>query len=76
MKFLGTAKNKITKDKNGENVLHLEITEVVLVHCDIVDNDYQKDSRVLYANVFVPNELFGRLLEISPANHIFLKKFN
>ena len=76
MKFLGTAKNKITKDKNGENVLHLEITEVVLVHCDIVDNDYQKDSRVLYTNVFVPNELFGRLLEISPANHIFLKKFN
>ena len=50
---------------------HLEITEVVLVHCNIVNNDYQQDSRVLYT--FVPNKPFGRLLEISPANHIFLK---
>ena len=40
MKLLGSAKNKITKDKNGENVPHLEISEVVLVHCDIVNNDY------------------------------------
>ena len=65
---------KITRDKNGENVLHLEITEVVLVHCDIVNNDYQQDSRVLYT--FVPNKPFGSLLEISPTNHIFLKTFN
>ena len=43
MKLLGSTKNKITKDKNGENVPHLEITEVVLVHCDIVNNDYQQD---------------------------------
>ena len=48
MKLLGSTKNKITKDKNGENVPHLEITEVVLVHCNIVNNDYQQDSRVLY----------------------------
>ena len=48
MKLLGTTKNKITKDKNDENVPHLEITEVVLVHCNIVNNDYQQDSRVLY----------------------------
>ena len=48
MKLLGSTKNKITKDKNGENVSHLEITEVVLVHCNIVNNDYQQDSRVLY----------------------------
>ena len=41
MKLLGSSKNKITKDKNGENIPHLEITEVVLVHCDIVNNDYQ-----------------------------------
>ena len=41
MKLLGSTKNKITKDKNGENVPHLEITEVVLVHCNIVNNDYQ-----------------------------------
>ena len=53
---------------------HLEITEVVLVHCDIVDNDYQQDSTVLYT--FVPNKPFGSLLEISPTNHIFLKTFN
>ena len=44
MKLLGSTKNKITKDKNGENVPHLEITEVVLVHCNIVNNDYQQDS--------------------------------
>ena len=65
---------KITEDKNGENVPHLEITEVVLVHCDTVNNGYQQDSRVLYT--FAPNKPFGSLLEISPANHIFLKTFN
>ena len=74
MKLLRSTKNKITKDKNGENVPHLEITEVVLVHCNIVNNDYQQDSRVLYT--FVPNKPFGSLLEISPTNHIFWKTFN
>ena len=74
MKLLGSTENKITKDKNGENVPHLEITEVVLVHCNIVNNDYQQDSRVLYT--FVPNKPFVSLLEISPTNHIFLKTFN
>ena len=74
MKLLGSTKNKVTKDKNGENVPHLEITEVVLFDCDIVNNDYQQDSRVLYT--FVPNKPFGSLLEISPTNHIFLKTFN
>ena len=69
IKLLGSTENKITKDKNGENVPHLEITEVVLVHCNIVNNDYQQDSRVLYT--FVPNKPFGSLLEISPTNHIF-----
>ena len=67
-------KNKIAKDRNGENVPDLEITEVVLVHCNIVNNDYQQDSRVLYT--FVPNKTFDSLLEISPTNHIFLKTFN
>ena len=71
MKLLGSTKNKITKDKSNENEPHLEITEVVLVHCNVVNNDYQHDSRVLYT--FVPNKLFGNLLEISSANHIFLK---
>ena len=74
MKLLESTKNKITKNKNGENVPHLEITEVVLVHCNIVNNDYQKDSRVLYT--LVPNKPFDSILEISPTNHIFLKTFN
>ena len=74
MKLLGSVENKITKDKNSENVTHLEITEVVLVHCNMVNNDYQQDSRVLYT--FVPNKSFGSLLDISPSNHIFLKTFN
>ena len=74
MKLLGSTENKITKDKNGENVPHLEITEVVLVHCNIVNNDYQQDSRVLYT--FVPNKPFDSLLEISQMKHIFLKTFN
>ena len=66
MKLLGSTENKITKYKKGENVPHLEIAEVVLVHCD---NDYQQDSRVLYT--FVPNKSFRSLLEISLANNIF-----
>ena len=69
MKLLGSTKNKITKDKNSENVPHLEITEVVLVHCHIANNDYQQDSRVLYT--FVPNKPFGSLLETSSTNQIF-----
>ena len=44
------------------------------MHCNIVNNDYQQDLRVLY--IFVPNKPFGSLLEISPTNHIFLKTFN
>ena len=52
MKLLGSTENKIIKDKNGENVPHLEITDVVLIHCNIVDNDYQQNLRVLYT--FVP----------------------
>ena len=67
-KLLGSTKKKITKDKNGENMPHLEITEF---HCNIVNNDYQQDSRVLHT--FVPNKPFGSLLEISPTNHIFFK---
>ena len=74
MKLLGSTENETTKGKNGENVLHLEVTEVVLVHCNIVNNDYQQDSRALY--IFVPNKPFDSLLEICPKNHIFLKIFN
>ena len=74
MKLLGSTENKITKNKNGENVPHLDITEVVLVHCNIVNNDYQQDSRVFLT--FVLKKRFGSLLEISPTSHIFLKTFN
>ena len=74
MKLLGGTENKITKDKSSENVPHLEITEVVLVHCNIVNNDYQQDWRVLYT--FILNKPFGSLLVISPTNYIFLKTFN
>ena len=74
MKLFGSTENKITKDKNGENVPHIEIIEVVLVYCNIVNNDYQQVSRVLY--MLVPNKPFGSLLEISPTNYIFLKTFN
>ena len=64
MKLLESTENKITKDKNCENVQHLKITKVVFVHCNIVNNDNQQDSRVLYT--FVPNKPFGSLLEIFP----------
>ena len=47
MKLLGTTKNEISKDRNVENVPHFEITEVVLVHCNIVNNDYQQDFYIL-----------------------------
>ena len=69
MKLLESTKNKITKDENGGNGLHLEITEVGLVHCNIVKNDYQQDSRVLYT--FIPNKSFGQLLDILPKKFIF-----
>ena len=53
---------------------HLEVIELVLVHCNIINDNYQRDSRILYT--FIPNKPFGSLLEISPTNNIFLKTFN
>ena len=67
--LLGRIENKITKDKTGENIPHLEITGVVLVHCNIVNSDYQQNSRVLYT--FVSNKPFGSLLEKSNKSYIF-----
>ena len=72
MKLRGSAKNKIAKDENGENLPHLEITEVVLAHLNIVNNNYQQESRVLCT--FLPNKSFVKFLDISPKNVIFLKK--
>ena len=74
MKLLGSTERKITEDKNGENVPHLEVVELVLVHYNLANNDYQQDSRILFT--FVPNKTFGSLLEISPTNQVFLKTFN
>ena len=74
MKLLASTKTKITKDKNSENVPHLEIVELVLIHCNLVNNNHQENCRILYT--FVPNKPFSSLLEISPPNHIILKTFN
>ena len=74
MILLESTESKINKDKNGQNVPHLEIVELVLVHCNLVNNDYQQDSRILY--IFVPNKAFGSLLENLSPNHVFLKTFN
>ena len=74
MKLLGSTESKITKDKNGENVPHLEIVELVLIHRNIDNDNYQQNSQILY--IFVSSKPFGSLLEISPPNHIFLKTFN
>ena len=69
MKLLGSTVSKINKDKNGENVPHLKVVELALVHCNLLNNDYQQDSRILYTSV--PNKAFGSLLEISPTKYVF-----
>ena len=66
MELIGCTESEVTKNKN---VLCLEITEVVLIHCNVVNNSCQENSRVLYA--LVPNTSFGQLLGISPENLIF-----
>ena len=65
MKLLGSTKDIIDEDKNGENVPRLENVEVVLVHC----NSYQQHSRVLFT--FVPNKQYGQLISISPHSLVF-----
>ena len=64
MKLLGSTKKDVDKDKDGENVPKLESVEVVLVYCNLVKNDYQHTSKVLFT--FVPNKQFGQLINISP----------
>ena len=71
MKLLESTDKQI--NKKVENFLYLEIIEVVLVHCNIVNKDCQRDSIALYT--FVPNKSFGQLLNISPTNVLFLKTF-
>ena len=74
MNLLVSTESKITKDKNRENVSYLEITEVLLLHCNVVSNSYKQNSRVLYT--FVSNKSFSQLLDISCNNFIFLKTFD
>ena len=74
MKLLGSTKSKITQGKYGENVPHLEIVELVLIHCNLANDNYQQNSRILYT--FTSDKSFGSLLQISSPNHIFLKTFN
>ena len=74
MKLLDSIKNNITKSKNGENVPCLETTEFVLIHCNVVNNIYQQNSRVSYT--FFPNTSFGQFLNISHENVIFFKKID
>ena len=69
MKLIGNIINNINRDENDKNVPYLEVTEVVLVHWNIVNNDYQQDSKVLY--IFLPNKSFGELVDTSPKNFIF-----
>ena len=74
MKLLGSTKDTIDADKNSENVPKLENVEVVLVHCDLVNNAYQQHSRVLFT--FVPTKQYGQLISISPHSLVFLKTMN
>ena len=67
MKSLGSTKNVVDNDKNGENGPKLEIVQVVLVHCNLVKNDFQHTSKLLFT--FAPNKKFGKLINISP--HVF-----
>ena len=73
-KLQRNTKSKITKDRNGENVPYLGITELVLIQRNVVNKSYQQNSRVLYT--FVSNKIFSQLLGISPKNFIFLKTFD
>ena len=74
MKLLGSTKDIIDADKNSENVPKLENVEVVLVHCNLVNNSYQQHLRVLFT--FVPNKQYGQLISISPHSLVFLKTMN
>ena len=74
MKLLGSSKKDVDQDKDGENVLKLESVEVVLVHCNLVNNNYQQTCKVLFP--FVPNKQFGRLNTIAPHSLIMLNTTN
>ena len=74
MKLLGSTKKDVDSDKNSENVPKLESVEVVLVHCNLVKNDYQHTSKVLFS--FVPNKQFGQLINILPHSLTMMNTVN
>ena len=74
MALLRSTKKVVNKDKNGENILKLESVEVVLVHCNLVKNDYQHASKVLFS--FASNKKFGKLLNISPHGFTMMNTIN
>ena len=74
MKLLASTKKDVDQDKDGENVPKLESVEVVLVHCNLVNNNYQQASKVLLT--FVADELFGQLIDISPHSQRMLNTTN
>ena len=74
MKSLGSTKKAVYKDKDGETVPKLESVEVVLVHCNLVKNDYQQTLKVLFS--FVPNKQFGQLINISPHSLTMMNTVN
>ena len=74
MKLLRSTKKDVDKDKNGEDVPKIESVEVVLVHCNVVNNSYQQTSKVLFT--FVPNKQFGQLITILPHSLMMLKITN
>ena len=74
MRLLGSTKENVDSDKNSENVPKLESVEVVLVHCNLVENDYQHSSKVLFG--FAPNKQFGQLINISPHSLTMMNRVN
>ena len=74
MKLLGSGKKDVDKDKDGENLPKLESAEVVLVQCNLVKNDYQHTSKVLFT--FVQNKQFGELINISPHSLTMMNTIN
>ena len=71
MALFGSTEKRIDKTKNGEKVLGLEVVEVVLVQCSLVNNQYQQNSEVLYT--FTPNKSYAYLLNVEQSNLGFLK---
>ena len=74
MRLLGSTKKDVDANKNSENVPKLESVEVVLVHCNLVNNNYQQASKVLFT--FVPNKQFGQLINIAPHSLTMLSTTN